>query len=83
MGGAMGNVLDLREGLARRAWLNAVIAAEKIEKPRGFFFPRSKRIVVTNPVTGEPYCISPCVVPPDWEADAILEWHATVRTVAC
>lgn len=69
----MGDVLDLKAGRTRRAWLNAIIAAEKVEKPRGFYLPRSMRIVVTNPITGDLYCISPCVVPPDWESDVVLD----------
>jgi hypothetical protein len=68
----MGDVTTLEAGRQKLARLKAILAVEKIEKQRGFFIPRSTRIVVTNPVTGEPYCISPCVVPPDWEADAIL-----------
>lgn len=69
--------MDMNQGRLDRARRMAILAAEKIEKPRGYYFPRSSRIVVENPETGEMHCISPCSVPPDWETDVLFDEACT------
>lgn len=68
----MGAVTDMTEARDRLDRLNAIRRVERIERARGILIPRSLRVVVTDYMTGGYHCISPCVPPPEWEADALI-----------